>query len=235
MKYRSKQLEIIDHGPEAYTKKEYDDCLEKLDAIGRWLGGDRATLNRLKTIDNVNSILDVGCGGGQFAIRLAKLYPQTQVLGIDLNPYAIAFAKNKLSLEKEKLRNICFETREEKELKEPSKSFDIVLATLVCHHIPDRDLPKFISDACRVAKKKVILNDLHRHPLALLAFKIISPIFFHNRLIIHDGALSIRRSFTYKEWVAYLNKAGIPKSRYRIKWDWAFRWIVEIDCEALDD
>lgn len=229
---RSQQLEIIDQGSGAYTKEEYNDCLEKLDKVGRWLGGDQATFYALsKLSEKPESILDVGCGGGLFTIRLAKLFPRVKIVGIDLNPQAIEFARNKVSLIKNAPPYLRFELRQRPDLNEPSKSFDVVLATLVCHHIPDRELITFIANACRIAKKKVILNDLHRHPLALIFFKLIAPIFFRNRLVLHDGPLSIQRAFKYDEWVSYLEQAGIKKSQYRIRWHWAFRWIVEINCE----
>ncbi len=231
---RSNRLEIIDLGPDFYTKEEYNDCLEQLGKIGKWLGGDRATLSAFSKICNKQlSILDVGCGGGIFAIKLARQYSSATVLGIDINPYAIEFASKKLSSFNDKLHNINFEIRSEAELNEPTKSFDIVTSTLVCHHLPEEALITFIYKACRIAKKKVIINDLHRHPLALLLFKIICPLYFRNRLVHHDGALSIQRAFKRHDWVSYLERAGIKKSHYTIKWHWAFRWIVEINCEEL--
>jgi 2-polyprenyl-3-methyl-5-hydroxy-6-metoxy-1,4-benzoquinol methylase len=229
---RSNQLEIIDLGPHAYTTEEYHDCLEKLDRIGRWLGGNKATLKVIsKMRDAPNSILDVGCGGGLFTIRLAKCFPKAKVLGIDINPQAVKFAKSRSTFLKDIPPQLNFEIRDKKELDEPSKSFDVVTSTLVCHHIPDKDLIEFLTNACRIARKKVVLNDLHRHPLALYLFKLVSPVCFRNRLVLHDGPLSIRRGFKYHEWVDYLEQAGIKKSQYRIRWNWAFRWIVEIDCE----
>lgn len=231
---RSSQTEIIDQEPNehTYTLKEYIDCLEKLDRIGRWLGGDRANLKSLsKMAVNPSSIIDIGCGGGLFDIRLEKKFPEAHIIGIDLNPYAIQFANTR----KPSGCKVDFELRELKELNEPHKSYDVVISTLVCHHIPEDELVNFISQACQVAKCKVILNDLHRHPLAWLLFKWIAPIFFRNRLVLHDGLISVERSFKRKDWIRYLEKAKIDKSRYRITWYWAFRWIVEIDCEGKDD
>ena len=41
------------------------------------------------------SLLDVGCGGGQFAIRLEGLFPYMQLAGIDLSPGQIARARQR--------------------------------------------------------------------------------------------------------------------------------------------
>jgi ubiquinone/menaquinone biosynthesis C-methylase UbiE len=41
-------------------------------------------------------ILDVGCGGGRFALRLAERFPDVSVVGLDLSPEQIARAKRRL-------------------------------------------------------------------------------------------------------------------------------------------
>jgi 2-polyprenyl-3-methyl-5-hydroxy-6-metoxy-1,4-benzoquinol methylase len=228
---RSNELEILDLSPDHYTKEEYADCLLKLDRIGRWLGGDHATFSAIKRMGGKpSSILDVGCGGGIFATRLALAYPQAKVMGIDLNPQAIEFAVNRLQAMQTPPKNIAFEIRNSPRLQEPEKSYDIVLSTLVCHHMSDAELIDYLINAAHIAKKRVIINDLHRHPLAFYLFKTISPIAFRNRLVQHDGPLSILRAFTYEEWVSYLHKAGIKSQNYQIRWHPMFRWTIEIDC-----
>jgi 2-polyprenyl-3-methyl-5-hydroxy-6-metoxy-1,4-benzoquinol methylase len=229
--FRSYEPELIDLG--LYSKAEYEDCLFKLDRVGRWLGGDHATFKALKNMDHPLSILDVGCGGGLFTIRLAQQYPHAKVVGIDLNPHAIEFAQQQLSLMPNPPKNICFEHRTQPKLEEPNKSYDVLISTLVCHHLDDHNLIDFIHRACRTAKKGVILNDLHRHPIASLLFKIVSPLFFRNRLVLHDGPLSIDRAFARSDWIYYLDRAQLTPSQYSIHWRWAFRWLVEINCKRI--
>lgn len=220
--------EIIDLGPSFYTEKEYRDCLIKLDKIGRNLGGDRATLWGLDQLKkSPSSILDVGCGGGLFTIRLGEHYPHAQVLGIDISEQAIQFANQKLA--ESKTKNVKFLIPSSHELNYPMDSFDVVTSTLVCHHLNDEELIDFLKKAYNTAKSAVIINDLHRNSLAGLCFSIISPLFFKNRLIIHDGLLSIKRGFKRTDWENILSAASIPKERYSITWHWAFRWIIWIN------
>lgn len=40
-------------------------------------------------------LLDVGCGGGRFALRLAERFPEINVTGLDLSPEQIARAKRR--------------------------------------------------------------------------------------------------------------------------------------------
>jgi 2-polyprenyl-3-methyl-5-hydroxy-6-metoxy-1,4-benzoquinol methylase len=226
---RSYQPEWIDLGPAYYSLDEYQDCLYQLDRIGRLLGGDRATWSAFKRLPfSPQSIIDVGCGGGFFTLKLGKRYPQAQIIGTDLSTEAIAFAKNH-----PRLPNVKFIIPSCPELDFPPKSVDIVTSTLVCHHLTDEQLIDFLKRACRVAKKAVIFNDLHRHFLATASFGMITPFVFRNRLIFHDGLLSIQRAFTKKDWMTLLQAAEIPSSCYSVTWHWAFRWIVSIDTTHL--
>ncbi len=221
--------ELIDLGPPHYTQEEYSDCLHQLGRIGKYLGGNRATLWGFNTLSkSPQSILDVGCGGGQFTIQLAKYYPNARVKGIDISADAIQFAQQKLSQEPLPLPNITFTIPSTPELNEPDKSYDVVTATLVCHHLSDEAIIQFLKKSTLVAKQAVIINDLHRHPLARLSFSLISPLCFPNRLIAHDGLLSIQRAFTKKNWISYLQQADIPSHAYSLTWHWAFRWILII-------
>ncbi len=227
MQRRSEDKEFIDLGPEFYTREEYSDCLKKLGSVGRVLGGNIATLSAFRGLkDQPASILDVGCGGGDFTRVLAKKYPLAEVVGIDFSKAAIEYAKE--HPQNVKLPNLTFNVPETLELKSPPKSYDVVTATLVCHHMSDQELVDFLKRAACVARKAVILNDLHRHHLAYYSYFILNPILFRNRLITHDGLLSIKRSFLKKDWISYMLQAGFKEYQYTIKWKFPFRWIITI-------
>lgn len=232
-RHRSDQLEWIDLGPSCYTSAEYRDCLCQLARIGRLLGGDRATHWALRQLRRVPaSILDVGCGGGFFALQLAQQYALTQIVGIDLSVDAISFAQQHQKAAYPHLKNIQFIHSSSPDISAFGLC-DVVMATLVCHHLSDQDLIIFIKQACQTAQQAIILNDLHRHPCATMGFATLAPFFFRNRLIWHDGLLSIRRSFTRSDWMNVLSTAGIDTHFYTISWHWAFRWIVCIDVERM--
>ena len=161
------------------------------------------------------SILDVGCGGGDFAAFLAQKFPHVKIIGMDIDAGAIRYAQNKW-----KVPNLSFVHGYADDL--PDTSFDIVTSTLVCHHLNDDELIAFTQNAHRIAKKMTLFNDLHRHRLAYLLFAAISPLLFPSRLIWHDGLLSIKRSFRKEDWERLLPSAKITRH-------WPFRWIVRID------
>ncbi len=221
MKQRSNELELIDKGNAYYVHEEYTECLYQMGRIGLLLGGDRATMQVItQYAKQPLSILDVGCGGGALADRLAKIFPRVHITGIDTSLEAISYAQRYAS------DRVVFEHRTNPVLKEPEKSYDIVMATLVCHHLSDEQIIDFLKRAARVARKAVIINDLHRHWLAYISFQVIAPLLFPNRLIKHDGLLSIKRSFVRSELQSLLDCAGLKGT---VSWYPLFRWLVKVE------
>lgn len=220
-KERSYQKELLDLGN--YNQKEYFHCLSMLGKIGRLLGCERQVLREFASILRYShfqsmSILDVGCGGGTFTARIARHFPKVKVVGIDIDPQAIQYAQKHFG----NISNLQFKTGDL--FQEDPDSFDIVTATLVCHHLKDSDLQDFIQQSKIVARHSVIFNDLHRSPLAYILFFFTAPILFSNRLIFHDGLLSIKRSFIRSDWYRLLKN----HPNYKISWHWPFRYIVRI-------
>ncbi len=224
---RSLEREWMDSGN--YSASQYVDCLEKLDRVGRFLGGDKATFRAFDSLDRAPcSILDVGCGGGLFTIKLAQRYPSARVVGVDIAPEAIAFAQERLRVASPRLNNLEFIHIPTPDLPFLPGSFDVVTSTLVCHHLSDSSLISFLKTADQIASQAVIFNDLHRHPLATVGFALVAPFAFPNRMVWHDGLVSIRRGFVREDWRLYRDQAGIAKERFSLAWHWAFRWMVVI-------
>lgn len=222
---RSQEKELIDLGSEFYTQQEYLDCLKKLFRVNRWFGIFRNTRKTLKRFPKASSLLDVGCGGGLFILNLSKFYQSLHMIGLDINPDAIEEAQCSLTLWKTRAlaQRVSFECQQNPALI-LKDNYDVILATLVCHHLSDEELVQFLKDAYASCKQGVIINDLHRHGIAQKFFSWFSPLLFNNRLISHDGLISIQRSFISAEWKLLLARAGIDK--YQIKWRFPFQWQV---------
>ncbi|WED42930.1 methyltransferase domain-containing protein [Legionella cardiaca] len=223
MTKRSQAKELIDLGPDFYDMEEYKDCLKKLFQINKWLGIFRSTKKLLSYYPQNTTLLDIGCGNGLFLLNLSHYFPNMQMHGIDLNKEAISEAQKSLEewQKKSLAHHLSFQIQN---LDTLENDFDIILATLLCHHLNDQELILFLKSVYDHARKKVIIHDLHRHGLAYWFYAFISPWLFRNRLITHDGLLSIKRGFTRKEWRQLLTKAQIPN--YQIKWCWPFRWQI---------
>ena len=171
MKARSTEREFMDMGPSFYTEEEYADCLKKLFKINKLLGFFKQTVHLLSLFPKDASLVDIGCGGGQFILQLSRHYPEMTFLGLDISETAIALAQQRKGL----IAQVTFQLQPEATLALPPQSVDIVLTTLVCHHMDDDDLVLFLQTAFQAARKAVIINDLHRHPVAYWFYKILSP------------------------------------------------------------
>ncbi len=221
---RSLELEMLDLGPSHYSLEEYNACLKLLSRINCILGGFKATLKEFKALNHpIASILEIGCGGGYLCKKLERVFPNAEIKGIDLSSEAIIHAEKLLPSSR-----ISFEVQKEKTLSFPDDSFDVVTTMLVCHHMKDEEVVKFLKDTYRICKKAVIINDLQRHLLAYVSFSLIAPILFPSRLIWNDGRLSIRRAFRKRDWITLLEKAGFHQGQWSLKWNWAFRWTLTL-------
>ena len=224
---RSTKKEILDLGNVHYNETEYNSCLKYLERVNCLLGGFRATRQALHTLQQKpSSILEIGCGGGYLCQRLHRWFPKAKVLGVDISQAAIDHAKKHLPVDLK--QKVAFRIQDDKSIEFPDNSFDVVTTMLVCHHMTDDELVTFLKESFRVSSQALIINDLHRHILAYISFSLIVPFAFPNRLIWHDGRLSVRRSFRKQDWITLLEKAGFQKDQYTLKWNPAFRWTLTI-------
>jgi len=223
---RSYQVEIMDLGEQYYSPQEYEECLKILFKINKLMGIFSDTLKILKKFPPNSTVLDIGCGGGLFLLHLNTHFPEMKCIGMDISESGVKLAQKELETWRKKNPdiNIEFHLQKQKELNLPQNSVDLILTTLVCHHIQDKDLIVFLKNAVNAAKKGVIINDLQRSRIAYWFYWCFASLLFHNRLITHDGLVSIERSFTRKELHHLLQQAGI--NHYQIKWRFPFRWRV---------
>jgi hypothetical protein len=59
-----------------------------------------------------------------------------------------------------------------------------------------------------VARRRIFVIDLNRHPIAYLLYTTLGKLVLHNRLLRHDGALSILRVLKADELLALGNAPG---------------------------
>ena len=106
-------------------------------------------------IDNVQRVLEVGCGNGVLSSYLAEKHGWN-VTGIDIDPDQIKIAK-KIHKENDSLK---FVEADATELPYENNEFDLTLSFDVLHHIPNWDMA--IKEINRVLRPEglYIMNDL---------------------------------------------------------------------------
>src|SRR2546423_10223035 len=85
------------------------------------------------------------------------------------------------------------------------------MCSLFTHHGRGAGVGGALSGMSRVARRRVYVIDLHRHPVAYYFFTTVARLFLHNRLIREDGALSILRSFVPRELRRLAEGAGLAR------------------------
>jgi 2-polyprenyl-3-methyl-5-hydroxy-6-metoxy-1,4-benzoquinol methylase len=220
----------------AYTKEILDDLecageavsqnLKELDIINELLGGNKVSLNALKAIlkhrpDKKHwKIADLGCGSGHLMLALDNVFRKknmtTEFTGYDANPFIVNYAKHHCA-NVPTINFICQNVL----TNEISGQYDIVHAALFLHHFTEEELIGLLSKLREHVTEAIIINDLHRHPLAYYSIKILTRLFSRSYLVKNDAALSVAKGFTKKEWKNILLRAGYKA--YSINWVWAFR------------
>jgi ubiquinone/menaquinone biosynthesis C-methylase UbiE len=116
------------------------------------------------------SVLDVGCGTGNLAIAAKeRVGPAGSVHGIDAAPEMIARASKKAS---QRGMQVNFQLGIAQELPFADAQFDVVLSTLMLHHLPHRGRPLLMREIRRVLKPRgrVLVVDFAELPRARKSF-----------------------------------------------------------------
>src|SRR5260370_38676021 len=113
------------------------------------MGGDQGRRGLLDQaqIRPGHRILVIGCGTGSLLIQLKRLYPGTDVVGLDPDAKALARARRKAA---RATVSIQLDRGFGDELPYPDGSFDRVLSSLMYHHVPTDEKGKTVRAIRRV-------------------------------------------------------------------------------------
>ena len=128
-----------------------DIFLPLYDVMTRLMGAGKARrelLERAK-IRPGHRVLEVGCGTGTLLIQLKRLSPDTEVVGLDPDPKALARARRKAAHE---AVSVQLDRGFGDELPYADAAFDRVLSSLMFHHLPTEEKGKTLRAIRRVLK-----------------------------------------------------------------------------------
>ena len=224
---RSREKEIMDDldcsGP------VLEQTLRELKTINRLLGGNGVTNRGLSQVvqrfpQDQYSLVDLGCGGGDMIAVMqawaSKKNIPIRFIGADANANTIALAKERQKALSEvhwQVANVFDSTFLEQQV-------DIATCTLFTHHFTDEELVQLFQGLKRKVRLAIVINDLHRHPLAYYSIKWLTRWFSKSPMVQNDAALSVLRSFKRRDWKSIFEDAGLGK--VEIHWRWAFRWQI---------
>lgn len=143
------------------------------------------------------TLLDIGCGGGDLARKLATWAArdglELHITAIDPDERAFEYARAQPSAP-----NVTFCQALSSDLVATGEQFDVVVSNHLLHHLQDEELKNLCRDSERLATNLALHNDIRRSALAYAGFTA-TRLFFRDSFIVEDGLTSIRRSFVPQE------------------------------------
>ena len=132
--------------PDAVAR-QYDRAARAYDR--RWAGYVRDThalLDAVARVRPAERVLDVGCGTGMFAARLAARHPAQRVVGVDVSAGMLAEARRTTAA----FPNVRFECAPATALPVADAAFDVVVTASALHYV--RDPGAALAEARRVLR-----------------------------------------------------------------------------------
>lgn len=148
------------------------------------------------------TILDIGCGGGDIAVALARMARRdgfdVLVTGIDPDERAHRFAAAR-ARRAGPGSGVVFRGATSAELVAEGGVYDVVVSNHVLHHLTPGELEALVADTEKLTGRLAIHSDIRRSRAALLLFGAGTLPLAGTSFIRRDGLTSIRRSYVPDE------------------------------------
>lgn len=154
--------------------------------------------------DRIYTLLDVGAGGCDIAIRTAF---EARQRGLKLNITALDNDRRILPIAAQAIRDYPEIRIVEGNALELGRlgTFDFVFSNHLLHHLTWDDIRIFLDGVIARTRLAFVMNDLKRSNMAYLGFTIFSWFATPGSYHFHDGRLSIRRGFLPEELRDFLS------------------------------
>jgi len=182
--------------------EEFEQAYHELEITNRRLGGIRA-IERFLPKKSDLLMLDVAAGGCDVSEALLGR-SAARIVVLDINPRGFRFARKSWPVAGDAL-----------ELPFRDGTFDVVMASLFFHHLSNEACVRVLANMWRVSRRLVLVNDLHRHPLAYFSIRALSAAFSKSVMFQHDAGVSVLRAFRPRELLDVAKQAGVPARVHR--------------------
>lgn len=223
---RSRRAELMD-APDV-DSAALDHAMRHLEIINRALNGYGPSLAGIRQVLPPGrkdfSLLDVGCGSGDTLRSIARWCRRQ---GLSGRLTGIELSEQSADRAAEACRGFPEITiRHQDIFAMPAGScYDIVHSALVLHHFSkDDDVVNVLRHMGQIAGLGVIVNDLHRHPMAYHSIRMLTGAMSKSPILRNDAPLSVARAFTRSELHKFAVRAGLQD--VKVQWHWAFRWLM---------
>jgi ubiquinone/menaquinone biosynthesis C-methylase UbiE len=161
------------------------------DALCSAIGlGDRLRRFEMAYVPPVlcGSVLEVGCGTARFLAQVGRRHPATTLIAADIDPNVLELARKRLARGG---LSPCFIRASAERMPLADASCDLVLSSLMLHHLPSRTKRAALSEWRRVLKDggELLLFDFGV-PRSRLTKILFWPLRFH---LLEEQADNLRR------------------------------------------
>lgn len=201
-------IEWMDRPQEVSAELEED--LENLRKINQYFGSHhliRHFMGRWLAPERTYRILDLATGYGDIPREIVawarRRRINLRVDAVDAQASTLEIAKSR-SGQFPEINWIKADVRS----FEDAQTYDLVLCSLALHHFSAEDAVKLLRQMCRLSHDKVLVADLERNVFTWLCVQVITSTLFRAPMTKHDGRLSVRRAFSYREMDLLAHRAG---------------------------
>ena len=194
--------------------EEVRESLQDVRRVNRYLSGYRVLLQHIgyfldrHTADRPLHILDVATGSADQPMEVVRLARSrgiaVRVTAIDINRKMIQFAQEEVRAFPE----IQFVQCDVLNMPFKDEGFDVVINSLSLHHFSKEHAVAMLAGFSRLARRGVIVNDLHRSRVAFVTIYMLTRLLTKNRLTRHDAPVSVMNAFTPDEMHEMAKEAG---------------------------
>jgi len=207
----------------AETEAAWETALRDLGRLNRWTFADRplrAFLHRFSG-ETAVSVLDVGAGGGDVLMAVQDFFTAkgvaTDLTALDISPHAAPCAQRRHpGLRARWITADVFDLAE-------AERFDLILCTLVAHHLPDPDVVRLLHLLAARANKGWLILDVQRDALVWAGLWLGTRLLRLDSMVIHDSTASVSRAFRRADWERYLAESGVAA---RVETSFPYRWAI---------
>lgn len=177
------------------SARQIETALVDLRHINRWFGGVGTTVTLVRQIASEQSLrqlslLEVGAGSGDVPLAARR---ELAKLGLNLD--VVLLDRMTSHLRRNEVPAVCADALH---LPFREDAFDLVSCSLFAHHLEPDELKRFVTDALRVCRCAVLINDLIRSRVHLGLVRAGLPL-FRSPITWHDAPASVRRAYTVEE------------------------------------
>lgn len=202
--------ELMDR-PQPVTEELAVD-LENLASLNRWWGSHRLLrrfLHRWWQRGESPRVLDLCTGAGDLPLVMARHGREhgvtPRITALDFNPATIELARRRCA----EFPEIEFVAGDALTFGTAAgeRPYDLVHCSLALHHFSEADAIQLLRRA-RALGTRVLISDLERAWFTTLGVWLLTALFYREPMTKHDGRVSARRAFSFREFRGLAEQAG---------------------------